>query len=98
MRAGAAGNGGVGVSKSCDTCKHWTPPETDKWASAIDREFGHCNATPFREDAGGWDDDYENWTLKKEHENATAIVSDASGYHAALSTRGRHFCAMWVHP
>ena len=79
----------------CDTCKHWIPPVIDKWGSMIDKEFGHCKATPFREDAGAWDDGYENWTLKPEHKSATAIVSDGSGYHAALSTRDSHFCAMW---
>jgi hypothetical protein len=85
------------MKKTCATCKHWegVKSELDEYATRIEKEFGYCRATFFKEDVGGWDEEYMEWAIKPEFAHATALVSDASGYAASLSTRPTHYCAMW---
>lgn len=75
----------------CDRCAYWEPP-----TYSTDFGFGHCSRTPHSEDMGHWN--YENgaeWVVLPEFSDRTACARDGSGWHASLSTKPEHFCAMF---
>ena len=80
----------------CEDCKYWLKPEKDdEFASKIARDFGTCKKIAFREEVGGWDKDYENWDIKPEFADLTAICADGEEYIAYVLTKPEHFCSMF---
>jgi hypothetical protein len=84
--------------QTCANCRFWVPTDgKDSW-SQLDRDFGYCEQTPFREDmrewskAGGQHFDI----IPEEYANRTAYVEDAEMYSATLRTKAEHFCAMFA--
>ncbi|OOY15101.1 hypothetical protein [Thioclava sp. DLFJ4-1] len=77
----------------CDECKFFAKPD-DQFDETWRGDFGLCSRTPHAEDVGEWDAGM-NWAMNAEHKDRTAVVQDASGYHASLYSLPSHFCAMF---
>lgn len=82
---------------TCETCAHYAP-ETGYHEGHPIESLATCRATPHGTDATFWDESAsKKWPvdkLKPEYANTTAFAIDGSGYHASLSVRPDHYCAM----
>ena len=79
---------------TCKTCKHFEQPDSDGWDNhPVYSVTGLCKKVPHNADMCEWNDDEEN-VLKEEYSGFKAVVSDASGYHAALCPTEDFYCAM----
>lgn len=77
----------------CETCAHYDTSGVTGFDHHPIYRLARCAATPHGTDATKWSDDGED-VLLPEYAETTAFAMDGSGYHAALSVRPDHYCAM----
>ena len=75
--------------KTCETCRFW-----NRESEPHSGDFRVCDGIAHKEEAFGWDENYENYELKDEHASDMALAIDGSGYFAGLITLKSFGCTM----